>query len=255
MFDFLTREMIAFLQLVHGWTGSWGYAILALTLLVRVLVFPLSMKQFASMRDMQRIQPKMKELQAKYKDKPQEMNQELMKLYQDHKVNPFGGCLPLLVQMPFLIALYSALIGDEFKRLVQHAGFGPIADLTRVGFVTPWHSPMPYPHSFIESMSMGLLHLDAVILVLVFGLTTYLTQRMSMTDPNDPMQKQMLTMMPIMITFMFVLIPLPAGVLLYTVVSNFFTMGQYVVLKRLYPSDPAPAVPASQATIDVAVRP
>lgn len=134
MFDYITREMISFLSLVHGWTGSWGLAIMALTLVVRLLIFPLSMKQFASMRDMQRIQPKLKELQAKYKDQPQVMNQELMKLYQDHKVNPFGGCLPLLVQMPFLIALYSALIGDQFKNLVKHQGFGPIADLTRVGF-------------------------------------------------------------------------------------------------------------------------
>lgn len=255
MFDFITREMISFLSLVHGWSGSWGWAIVALTLVVRLVIFPLSMKQFASMRDMQRIQPKMKELQAKYKDQPQVMNQELMKLYQDHKVNPFGGCLPLLVQMPFLIALYSALIGDEFKKLVQHGGFGPIADLTRVGFTTPWNPPMLFPTSFIDSVSMGLLHLDAVVLVVLFGVTTYVTQRISMTDPNDPMQKQMLTMMPIMITFMFVLIPLPAGVLLYTVVSNFFTMGQYLVLKRMYPSDPVPAVPAAQATIDVAARP
>jgi YidC/Oxa1 family membrane protein insertase len=173
----------------------------------------------------------MKELQAKYKDNPQELNQALMAFYQENKVNPFGGCLPLLIQMPFLIALYSTLISKQFTDKVGHQGFLFIQDLTRVGFFKD-----------------GVLFWDNIMMVVVFGITTFITQKMMMTDPNDPMQKQMLYMMPIMITVMFVFIPLPAGVLLYTVFSNFFTMGQYLVLKRMYPTT---SPPSGGQTIDV----
>jgi YidC/Oxa1 family membrane protein insertase len=114
---------------------------------------------------------------------------------------------------------------------VGHQGFLFIQDLTRVGFFKD-----------------GVLFWDNIMMVVVFGITTFITQKMMMTDPNDPMQKQMLYMMPIMITVMFVFIPLPAGVLLYTVFSNFFTMGQYLVLKRMYPTT---SPPSGGQTIDV----
>ncbi|MFN3429408.1 MAG: YidC/Oxa1 family membrane protein insertase [Candidatus Sericytochromatia bacterium] len=223
--------MIPILEFFNGITHSYGVAIIFLTLVIRGLIFPLSMKQYASMKAMQELQPKMKELQAKYKDNPQELNQALMAFYQENKVNPFGGCLPLLIQMPFLIALYSTLISKQFTDKVGHQGFLFIEDLTRVGFV-----------------GNGTLFWDNIMMVVVFGVTTFITQKMMMTDPNDPMQKQMLYMMPIMITVMFVFIPLPAGVLLYTVFSNFFTMGQYLVLKRMYPTT---SPPSGGQTIDV----
>jgi YidC/Oxa1 family membrane protein insertase len=223
--------MIPILDFFTGITHSYGLAIICLTLVIRGLIFPLSMKQYASMKAMQELQPKMKELQAKYKDNPQELNQALMSFYQENKVNPFGGCLPLLVQMPFLIALYSTLISKEFTDKVGHQGWLFINDLTRVGFFKD-----------------GVLFWDNIAMVVIFGVTTFITQKMMMTDPNDPMQKQMLYMMPIMITVMFVMIPLPAGVLLYTVFSNFFTMGQYLVLKRMYPTA---TPPAGGQTIDV----
>lgn len=223
--------MIPILEFFNGITNSYGLAIIFLTLVIRGLIFPLSMKQYASMKAMQELQPKMKELQAKYKDNPQELNQALMAFYQENKVNPFGGCLPLLIQMPFLIALYSTLISKQFTDKVGHQGFLFIQDLTRVGF-----------------FGNGVPYWDNILMVAVFGITTFITQKMMMTDPNDPMQKQMLYMMPIMITVMFVFIPLPAGVLLYTVFSNFFTMGQYLVLKRMYPTT---SPPSGGQTIDV----
>ena len=119
----------------------------------------------------------------------------------------------------------------QFTDKVGHQGFLFIEDLTRVGF-----------------FGNGVPYWDNILMVVVFGITTFITQKMMMTDPNDPMQKQMLYMMPIMITVMFVFIPLPAGVLLYTVFSNFFTMGQYLVLKRMYPTS---TPPAGGQTIDV----
>jgi YidC/Oxa1 family membrane protein insertase len=223
--------MIPILDFFNGITHSYGIAIILLTLLIRGLIFPLSMKQYASMKAMQELQPKLKELQAKYKDNPQELNQAVMTFYQEHRVNPFGGCLPLLIQMPFLIALYSTLTSKDFAHKVGHEGFLFIPDLTTVGFYAG-----------------GQVHWANALMVVFFGITTFITQKMMMTDPNDPMQKQMLYMMPIMITAMFVMIPLPAGVLLYTVVSNLFTMAQYVVLKRMYPTK---TPPASGQTIDV----
>lgn len=223
--------MIPILNFFNGITNSYGLAIIALTLVIRGLIFPLSMKQYTSMKAMQELQPKLKELQVKYKDNPQELNQAMMAFYQENRVNPFGGCLPLIIQMPFLIALYSTLMSKEFTTSVGHQGFLFIQDLTRIGFY-----------------GNGALYWDNILMVIIFGVTTFITQKMMMTDPNDPMQKQMLYMMPIMITVMFVIIPLPAGVLLYTVVSNFFTMGQYMVLKRMYPTA---TPPAGGQTIDV----
>jgi len=93
--------------------GSWGLAIIVLTVLVRLLLMPLTIKQTRSMYEMQRIQPKLKALQAKYKDDKEKLNEETLKFYQENKVNPFGGCLPMLLQMPLLIALYQVLGGTE----------------------------------------------------------------------------------------------------------------------------------------------
>lgn len=227
--------MMPILNFFYGITHSYGVAIIFLTLVIRGLIFPLSMKQYASMKAMQELQPKLKELQAKHKDNPQDLNKAVMAFYQENKVNPFGGCLPLLIQMPFLIALYSTLISKTFQEQVGHQGFLFIHDLTRVGF-----------------FSNGQPNADNIALVVLFAVTTFITQKMTMTDPNDPMQKQMLYTMPVMISLMFVFIPLPSGVLLYTVVSNFFTMGQYAVLRRMYPRTPAIA---GNQTIDVAAQP
>ena len=224
--------MMPILEFFNGLTHSYGAAIVLLTLVVRGAIFPLSMKQYANMRAMQELQPKLKEMQAKYKDNPQELNQAMMAFYSEHKVNPFGSCLPLLIQMPFLFALYGVLYGKEFQEKIGHQGFLFIQDLTARGIY-----------------QAGVLHWDNLIMVASFGITTFLTQKMMMTDPKDPMQRQMLYMMPVMITGMFVFYPLPSGVFLYTVVSNLFTLGQYLILMKIYPKPPAP--PAASQTIDV----
>ncbi len=100
-----------FLQQIEGVVGDWGLAIIVLTVLVRLALMPLTIKQTKSMYELQRIQPKIKELQAKYKDDKEKLQEETMKFYQENKVNPFGGCLPMLLQMPLLIALYQVLGG------------------------------------------------------------------------------------------------------------------------------------------------
>jgi YidC/Oxa1 family membrane protein insertase len=256
VFDFLSKSiMIPILAFFYGLSHSYGVAIIMLTLVIRLAIFPLFMKQYQTQREMQRLAPMMKEIQAKYKDNPQEMNQAMMAFYQEHKVNPAGGCLPMLIQMPFLIALYSTLIGKQFQSEVGHQGFLFIRDLTQIGFYPRWHAPLATDLGFLHYLTTGQLYWDSLVMVLIFGVTTFITQKMTMTDTKDPMQQQMLYTMPLMITFMFVMIPLPAGVLLYTVVSNFFTMGQYLVMKQIYPTKPEPPSPAAQATIDVTPKP
>lgn len=256
MFEFLSKSiMMPILTFFYGVSHSYGIAIIMLTLVIRLAIFPLFIKQYQSQRDMQRLAPMIKELQAKHKDNPQEANQAMMAFYQEHKVNPVGGCLPMLIQMPFLIALYSTLIGEHFQKEVNHQGFLFIRDLTQIGFYPAWHAPLSADYGFFNYLATGQLFWDSLLLVVVFGVTTYLTQKMTMTDPKDPMQQQMLHTMPLMITLMFVMIPLPAGVLLYTVVSNFFTMAQYLVMKQIYPTTPEPPAPAGQATIDVKSQP
>lgn len=255
MFDFLVNGMMMpILEFFHRLSGSYGFAIVMLTCVIRLAIFPLSAKQYKSMKEMQELQPKLKELQAQYKDNPQELNQAMMAFYQEHKVNPFGGCLPLLIQMPFLIALYSTLISTAFSERVGHQGWLFIQDLTRVGFYPEWNPPLESYVGFFHYLTSGQLYWDNIGMIVVFAVTTYLTQWMMMTDPNDPMQRQMLNTMPIMITVMFLIIPLPAGVLLYTVFSNFFTMGQYIVLKQMY-GKAKPMTALAGTAIDVPVQP
>ena len=230
MIDYLVNHlMLPILTFFFTLTGSYGWAIVFLTLVIKAALFPLTLTQFRSMMAMQKIQPRLKELQERYKGKPEELNKRVMELYSEHKVNPLGGCLPLLVQLPFLFALYAALIGDTFNKMLKasNPGWYFIPDLARQGVY-----------------SANAVHWDILIMVVVFGLTTFWSQKQMTGD--DPMQKQMLYTMPIMITATFVIFPIPAGVLLYIVISNFVTIAQNLWMKRGQDQPPAnPAPPAA----------
>jgi YidC/Oxa1 family membrane protein insertase len=233
MIDTLVHKlMLPILTLFYGLTGSYGWAIICLTLVIKLALMPLTVAQFKSMLGMQKLQPRLKELQDRYKGKPEELNKRVMALYQEHKVNPFGGCLPLIIQLPFLFALYQALIGPAFIKMLQeggHPGWFFITDLSRIGLY-----------------KAGLVHWDILAMILFFGATTWLSQKTTMTTaPSDPMQKQMMTMMPIMITFTFVFVPVPAGVLLYIVFSNVLTIAQNALMRKAFDKDkPTGATPA-----------
>lgn len=221
--DFLVDQlMLPILNGFHSLTGSYGWSIILLTFVVKTVLLPLTIKSYHSMKEMQRIQPRMKQLQERYKGKPEELNKQIMMLYREHKVNPFGGCLPILLQMPFLIALYAALIGDAFKKTIidsGHTSFFFISDLTNSGILT----------------DAG-LQTENLILVILFGLTTFWQQKVMTVAGHDPasqaMQKQMLYMMPIMITAMFFIFPVPSGVFLYLVASNVISVAQYAYLNQ-----------------------
>lgn len=204
LFGWLPAGIDAVLIWLTQVTGSAGLAIILLTIGIRALLYPLTLKQTKSMAAMRELQPKLKEIQEKYKDKPQEQQKKMMELYQKHGVNPFGGCLPLLIQFPFLIALF---------RVLQTSTFGG-ADLTFLiwNLAEPAKDPL-------------------YILPLLSGLTTYFQSAMTITDTS---QKAFLYVMPIFITW--ISLNFPAGLVVYWVTSNVFSIvQQYFVNQQIAP--------------------
>lgn len=180
-------------------TQSSGLAIILLTLGIRLLLYPLTLSQTKSMAVLKELQPKMQELQKKYKDKPQEYQKRVMELYREHKVNPLGGCLPLLVQLPFLWALFWAL--NNFPEQLD-------------------------PHFLVWNLSEP-AGTPYYILPILAGVTTYVQMLLSMTDPN---QKVMMAIMPVFIGWLS--ISFPAGLVLYWTVSNVFSIGQQYLINQ-----------------------
>lgn len=180
-------------------TGNYGLAIMLLTLIVRVLLYPLTHKQLKSMQQIQKLQPRIKRLQEKYKNDKEKLNQELMKLYKEEGVNPASGCLPLLAQMPILILLFQVLMSHKF----ESPSFLWIKDLSKP---------------------------DIVLLVLVVA-ETFLHQKITTTVEANPQAKMMNWIMPIFI--LLIAYNLPAGVLLYWLTSSLIGLAhQLYVMKR-----------------------
>lgn len=187
--------MTALMNWLYGFTNtlglpSYGLAIILLTILIKTALYPLSKKQMHSMVMMQKIAPEVKAIQEKYKGKdPQKMQQKIMELYKENNVNPMAGCLPLLVQMPILIALYRALYAFPFKN-PDHANFLWVSSLSNTGDIA---------------------------LALLAAITTYLQSKLT-TNTQDQTQKTMLYTMPLFIGW--IAYTVPAGLALYWVVFN-----------------------------------
>jgi YidC/Oxa1 family membrane protein insertase len=196
------------LDFYNGFLHSYGWSIIALTLTVRVALIPLTLKQTKAMKDIQVIQPKLKELQAKHKNDKDKLAQEQMKLYKDHKVNPLGGCLPLLLQMPIFFALFTLLRKPLFKGISWYM----ISDLSKgaSAFGSVIAKAWPY-----------------WILIALIVLTTYVSQKQTTTDPQ---QAKMMAFMPVLIGF--ISFSLPAGVMLYWVTFNGTAIGQQYIYER-----------------------
>ena len=181
--------------------GSYGVAIILLTVLVKLLLYPLTRKQLQSMKAMQEIQPKLKKLQEKYKDNPQVMQQKLAKIYQEAGVNPLAGCLPLLIQMPILMGMYYTLYNFDY------------------GAVEP---------SFLWLPSLSQTD-PRYILPLLAMLTTFLQQKFSGTEPNQQM-KIFMVIMPLFISW--ISLNFPAGLVLYWVTMNIMQILQQIWITR-----------------------
>jgi YidC/Oxa1 family membrane protein insertase len=227
---------------------TWVLSIIGLTLVVRASLIPLFVKQIKSSRNMQLIQPKVRELQKKYGHDRERLGQETMKLYRESGTNPFAACLPLIVQMPIFIALFrvidqaangrakGVLTEDQAESLSQAEVFGALIADTFTG---------------ASGDSAGQVRLLAAILVIAMTATTFLTQRQLMTQNMPPdalqgqyaqQQKMLLYVLPVV--FAVGGIAFPIGVLIYWTTSNLWTMGQqYYVIRR----NPAPGTPAEKA--------
>lgn len=332
--DFTTWTIEA-LKVLAQFVGSYGIAIIILTIIVRMFLWPLNVSQQRSMRQMQTLQPKLKAIQERYKSDPQKMQMKLMEIYKEHNFNPMGGCLPLLVQMPVFILLYSALMSPQFIQMAGDSSFLFINSLATTlratagisndgimgaskydTFILGKTATVYLPTETLQNVKVekpnkaleiqgelnpgedidfkvsldqldlkfsqldiiekadlditdmntketervtfvrqgGLLiaslpskaversfHWDVLLLMLLFGLTMWLSQKFMMAQnknnmPEDPtqqaIQKSMGTFMPIMIMATFVIIPIPAGVFIYLIVSNVIQILQTVVVNK-----------------------
>ena len=242
MLWFLTRPIHTFLSFIHGHVGNMGVAILLLTVVVRLVFFPLANKQYESMTKMKKVQPAMEELRKKFKDDPQKQQQELLALYQREKVNPLAGCLPIFLQIPVFFALFKVLTVSLDMR---HAPFiGYIRDLSAPDPTTvfnlfgliPWDpGTIPMIGSlFAYGTPPGFLHIGA--LPILYGITTWLTTAMNPPAP-DPIQQRIFQLMPLIFTF--IMAQFAIGLLVYYTWSNILTaLQQYVIMRRFKVDNP-----------------
>jgi len=334
--DYFTSLTVDILKIL-GSIGGYGIAIILLTIIIRACLWPLNVSQQRSMKKMQLLQPKLKAIQERYKNDPQTMSRKMGEFYKDNKFNPMGGCLPMMVQLPVFILLYTALMSPQF---IQVAGDSHFLFIDRLDATLRGKAGVSYDGKFevaqnnffevgktakvylknsseplenikiqeprkalkvqgevvpsqpvdlkmgVDSLNLSFaqlknvdkatvkvtnkntrevenvdlkidsndnlvasvptipiannLHWDVVILIVFFGLSMFLTQKfmmaMNKNQKMDPMQEQMQKtmgfMMPIMLTATFVFIPIPAGVLLYLIVSNFFQIAQTVIVNK-----------------------
>lgn len=332
--DFTTLTIEALKMLAH-FVGNYGLAIIVLTIIVRMFLWPLNVSQQRSMRQMQTLQPKLKAIQERYKNDPQKMQMKMMEFYKEHKFNPMGGCLPLLVQMPVFILLYSALMSPQFIQIAHDTQFLFVKSLATTlratagisndgvmgtskydTFILGKTATVYLPNETLENVKVdkpnkalevqgelipgdpidfkvsldqldlkfsqldqiqkadmsitdvntketekvtferngGLLtasvpskevehtfHWDVLVLIALFGLTMWLSQKLMMAQNKNAMsddptqqaiQKSMGTFMPVMIIATFVIIPIPAGVLIYLIVSNVIQVLQTVIVNK-----------------------
>ncbi len=199
----VARPMWAAMDAIHSVVGNWGWTIIAFTVAIKLLFFPLSAASFRSMAKMKTVTPKMTAIRERYKGDPQKMNQAMMELYKTEKINPLGGCLPILVQMPVFIALYWVLNASVEMRGAPWALW--ITDLTQ-------HDPY-------------------AILPILYAISMYITTRLN-PQPADPVQAKMMMFMPIAFSVMFFFFP--SGLVLYWVVNNLLSIAQqWVITKKL----------------------
>ena len=217
-FNFIAKRCLWFMNKIHGVVPNYGIAIILLTLTTKIILWPLGNKSYKSMSEMKKLQPLMTEIREKHKGDKQKMNQELMALYKTYKVNPMGGCLPMILQIPVFFALYRML----YQAIeLRHAPFFLwINDLSapdrllEFGFSIPFMEP-PY---------------GIPVLTIIMGATMLLQQKMS-PPPGDPTQAKMMMLMPVVFTFIF--INFSSGLVLYWLINNVLSISQqYYVQKK-----------------------
>ena len=203
MFAIIAKPALEFLNYLYGKVHNYGWAIIVLTLILKILFHPLTAYGYKSMGKMQELQPKLQEIKKLYKDDPAKMNSETMAVYKREKINPMGGCLPMLLQIPVFFALYKVLmVAIELR----HAPF--------IGYLTDLSAKDPY-----------------YITPVLMGATMFLQQKMT-PAMGDSMQNKLMLAMPIVFTFLF--LNFPSGLVLYWLVNNVISIGEQVLVKKVY---------------------
>ena len=211
-------------DLIGDFPNSWGWAIILMTFTVRIAILPLTFKGVKSMQRLQTLQPEIKKIQERYKDDRQRMNQEVMAFYQSEKVNPLGSCLPLVLQIPFFISLFYLLRSDEFQQdIASNPGFFAIDNLA-------------------EKIT-GDPVLLGVLIVLYVG--TQLAASAVTAISADPTQRRIMFALPFV--FVIFIINFQAGLIVYWITTNVWTIGQQLMVRKLYPK---PAFASAAATDD-----
>jgi len=220
-FGAISKVLLIILRFFHRWVKNWGLAIILLTLVVNILTFPLTRKSFMSMHQMKNVQPHMQKLKELHKDNPQKLNKEMMELYKTYNVNPFGGCLPMLLQIPIFIALYQGLIRSiELKG----AHFLWIKDLAK-----PDAAPLPFTLPVIGNHINILPLLMAGMMFLQQKITQGATTA-AMTDDQAKQQKMMMFMMPLFFGFLFY--NMPSGLVLYWLTNTILMSSEQALLTK-----------------------
>ncbi len=212
-FDVLAKPMLWLLNFFHQYSGNYGVAIVLVTVLIKLVFWPITQKGMKSMKNMQKLQPKVAKIREKYKDDPATMNQEMMTLYKTYKVNPVGGCLPMMIQIPFFFALYQVLLAAIELR---HAPF------------MLWINDLSAPDRLWIGVDLPYLH-GIPILTLLMGASMYLQQKMTPTTA-DPTQARVMQFLPVIFTFMF--INFASGLVLYWFINNLLSILQQQLINR-----------------------
>jgi YidC/Oxa1 family membrane protein insertase len=206
MLTIIAKPIYWVMEKIHGALGNWGWTIIAFTILIKLIFFPLSAASYRSMAKMKVVTPKMTSIRERYKSDPQKMNAAMMELYKTEKINPLGGCLPIVVQMPVFISLYWVLNSSVEMRGAPWMAW--ITDLTK---------PDPF-----------------FILPVLYAISMYVTMKLN-PQPADPMQAKMMLFMPLAFSVMFLFFP--SGLVLYWVVNNLFSIAQqWVITKKMTPA-------------------
>uniref|UniRef100_UPI004047D375 membrane protein insertase YidC n=1 Tax=Aliarcobacter sp. TaxID=2321116 RepID=UPI004047D375 len=203
-FTFIAKPMFVLLQYIQGYVGNWGWSIVILTILIKLVLYPLSYKGMVSMNKLKDLAPKMKEIQAKYKDDKQKQSMHMMELYKKHGANPMGGCLPLILQIPVFFAIYRVLLNAiELKGAEWILWVHDLAEMD------------PY-----------------FVLPILMGATMFLQQKITPNTMQDEMQKKIFQFLPVIFTFFFLWFP--AGLTLYWFINNLFTIAQQYYINQMF---------------------
>ncbi len=203
-FTFIAKPMFTFLQFIQSYVGNWGWTIVILTIIIKLILYPLSYKGMVSMQKLKDLAPKMKEIQQKYKDDKQKQSMHMMELYKKHNANPMGGCLPLILQIPIFFAIYRVLLNAiELKGAEWIFWIHDLAEMD------------PY-----------------FVLPILMGASMWLQQKITPNTMQDEMQKKIFQMLPIIFTFFFLWFP--AGLTLYWFVNNVFTIAQQYFINQMF---------------------